>query len=106
MAEQAQGSILAGMLWMFGLSLLLFWLPGLGGLIAGIVGGMKAGGVLPGLTAAILPAIVFAGALAAAATLLSGMPVLGLVAGMGGLVLGLAHAGPLLIGALLGGLFA
>ena len=40
------------------------------------------------------------------ATSLTGMPLLGAVAGMGGLALSMAHVGPLLLGALIGGLIA
>ena len=39
------GSILAAVFWMFLISLLLFWRPFVGPLIAGIVGGKYAGGV-------------------------------------------------------------
>lgn len=43
MSEKSGGSIIMGMIWMFIISLLLIWLPGLGPLIAGIVGGKSAG---------------------------------------------------------------
>ena len=91
---------------MFLISLLLFWLPGIGSLIAGIVGGMKAGGVVNGLIAALLPSIVLGVALFLFASALTGMSLLGAIAGAGGFVLLLLHIGPLLIGALIGGLFA
>jgi hypothetical protein len=94
------------MLWMFVISLLLFWLPGIGALIAGIVGGIKAGGVGAGLLAAVLPGLFFGLALAFVATALSGMPVFGLLAGMSGLLLALLQIGPLLVGALIGGVLA
>ena len=48
------------MFWMVVLSVLLVWLPGLGPLIAGIVGGKLAGDVLTGLLAALLPGILLA----------------------------------------------
>lgn len=101
---ESNGSILGGMLWMFFVSILLFWLPGFGGLIAGIVGGMKSGGIINGVIAAILPSIIFGIALFAATTLLSGMPVLGIVAGMGGFVLVVLHVVPMIIGAIIGGI--
>lgn len=53
-----KGSVLSGMLWMIFLSLILFWLPVLGPLIAGIVGGRKAGGVIRALVACVLPAFI------------------------------------------------
>jgi len=102
----ARGSVLSGMLWMFVISVLLFWLPVIGALIAGIVGGMKAGGVLAGLLAALLPGILLGIALMVSATLLSGLPMLGFLAGLGGFVLVLMQLGPLLVGALIGGLLA
>ncbi len=43
-----RGSVVAGAVWMFVISLLLFWLPAIGLLVAGIVGGKRAGGVGPG----------------------------------------------------------
>lgn len=94
------------MLWMFLISILLFWLPGIGALIAGIVGGMKAGGVFAGLLAALLPGIVLGVALMLLATVLSGLPLLGFVAGLSGFVLVLLQLGPLLVGALIGGIIA
>lgn len=106
MAESTNGSILAGMIWMFILSLLLFWLPGLGSLIAGIVGGKQAGGILAGLTAALLPGIVVAIALFFAGTMLTALPVVGAVLAGGGLLLYILYIPPLLIGALIGGLLA
>ena len=106
MANENNGSILIGMFWMFILSLLLFWLPGLGALIAGIVGGKQAGGVMAGLTAAMLPGIVVAIALFFAGTMLTALPVIGAVLAGGGLLLYVLYIPPLLIGALIGGLLA
>ncbi|HXY39089.1 MAG TPA: hypothetical protein VEQ10_05435 [Vicinamibacteria bacterium] len=101
-----KGSIGAAVLWMAGLSLLLFWLPLLGPFLAGLVGGRRAGGVGPAIVAVFLPAIVFGAALFLLTSVLSGMPLVGVVAGMGGLVMSLAHVGPLLLGAIVGGLLA
>ncbi|UCC23653.1 MAG: hypothetical protein JSW23_01865 [Planctomycetota bacterium] len=91
---------------MFIISVLLFWLPVIGPLIAGIVGGKKAGGVGGAVAAVFLPGIVFGIVLFTFATSLSGFPVVGAVAGAGGFVLSLAHIGPLLLGAVIGGAFA
>ncbi len=102
----AKGSIGAAILWMLLLSLLLFWLPLLGPFLAGLVGGRKAGGVGGAIVAVFLPAIVFGAALFLLTSVFTGMPLLGIVAGMGGLTLALAHVGPLLLGAIIGGLTA
>ena len=98
-----RGSVLAAMLWMILLSILLFWLPAIGPAIAGFVGGRKAGGVGPASLAALLPAVVFGGLLFAFATALTGVPLLGALAGIGGLAIAVAHIGPLLLGAIIGG---
>ena len=50
MNESNHGSIISAVLWMLLISVLLFWLPFIGPLIAGFVGGKKAGGY-PGLSA-------------------------------------------------------
>lgn len=106
MSAEPGGSILLAMLWMALIALLLFWLPVIGPLIAGIVGGRTAGGVLAGMAAVVLPALLFGAALFVFATSLTGIPVLGLLAASGGLVLALSQTGMLLIGAIIGGLLA
>ena len=58
MAEK-QGSIASAMVWMFIISILLFWIPILGSLIAGFVGGRKAGNVGSAIVAVFLPGIIF-----------------------------------------------
>jgi hypothetical protein len=90
------------MIWMFVLSILLFWLPVVGPLIAGFVGGRKAGSLGNAVLAALLPGIVVSVGLFFLASLLTGIPVLGAIAGAGGLVLAFAHIGPLLLGAIVG----
>jgi len=87
---------------MFVLSILLFWLPIIGPLIAGFVGGRKAGSLGDAILAVLLPAFVLGAILFFLASLLSGLPVIGLLAGAGGIVLALAHVGPLLLGAVIG----
>lgn len=104
--SNGSGSIFMGMFWMFVISLLLFWLPAFGSLIAGIVGGKQAGGVMAGITAALLPGIVVAVALFFAGTMLTTLPVIGAVLGGSGLLLYIIYVPPLLIGALIGGLLA
>ncbi len=106
MVEDTNGSVLMGMIWMFIISLLLFWLPGLGSLIAGIVGGKQAGGVMAGLMAALLPGLLVAAALFFAGTMLTTLPIVGALLAGSGLLLYLVYLPPLIIGALIGGLLA
>jgi hypothetical protein len=101
-----EGSVFWGAFWMLILSLLLFWLPGVGSLIAGIVGGKVAGGVGNGLLAAILPSLILGLLLFLCATLLTGLPLIGVVFAVGGTVLALGQVGVLLVGAIIGGLMA
>lgn len=101
-----KGSVVGGMIWMAVISILLFWLPVFGPLIAGIVGGKKAGGVMNGIFAVFLPAFILAGLLFFFSSALTGIPVIGMIAGMGVLVLLIAGVGPLLVGAIVGGALA
>jgi hypothetical protein len=101
-----EGTILSGLIWMSVLSILLFWLPFLGPLLAGIMGGKKSGGIGNALLAAFLPGILFAIFMFAFAASLTGIPLLGAVAGSGAFLLSLAGFGPLLLGAVVGGLMA
>ena len=96
------GSIGSAILWMFILSILLFWLPIIGPFIAGFVGGRKAGTIGDAILAVLLPGIVFAVLLFALGTALTLVPLIGFVAGAGGLVLAFSHVGPLLLGAIIG----
>ena len=100
------GSIFWGMFWMFIISLLLFWLPGIGSLIAGVVGGKKAGGVMAGLMAALLPGIMLAIALFFSGTVLTALPVVGALLAGGGILIYIIYVPTLIIGALIGGLLA
>ena len=98
------GSVGSAALWMFVLSVLLFWAPILGPLIAGFVGGRKAGSIGNAILAAILPGLLFGLALFLLASLFTGFPLLGFLAGAGGIALAFAHIGPLLLGAIVGSL--
>jgi hypothetical protein len=100
------GSVFWGAFWMFLISVLLFWIPGIGSLIAGIVGGKVAGSVGNALLAVFLPAIVLGCALFFFATALTGFVVIGVLAGLGGFILGAVHIGMLLLGAIIGGVIA
>jgi len=99
-----RGNVVAGALWMFVISLLLFWLPVAGPLIAGFVGGKKAGGVGPAILAVFLPALVLSALCFMFATVLTGIPLIGLVAGTSGFFLSAPGVGLLLLGAIFGGL--
>lgn len=99
-----RGSVIAGALWMLLISLLLFWLPVAGPLIAGFVGGRKAGGVGPAILAVFLPALILSIFCFVFATALTGLPLIGLVAGTSGFFLSASGVGLLLLGAIFGGL--
>ncbi|MBN1359797.1 MAG: hypothetical protein JW993_04355 [Sedimentisphaerales bacterium] len=101
-----QGSVIAGVVWMFIVSVLLFWLPVFGSLIAGIVGGKKAGGVGPAALAVFVPALVLAVFSFVFTTTVTGLPLVGAVAGAGGFVFAAVGVGPLLVGAIIGGALA
>lgn len=92
--------------WMGGLSLLLFWLPVFGPLIAGLVGGYKAGTIGRAVLAVFLPAVLMGLLAAGAAAYLTEFMLWGVVAGIGTVALMLLQIGPLLGGAILGGLTA
>lgn len=104
--KENQGSIIAGMFWMLIISLLLFWLPAFGSLIAGIVGGKQAGGIMAGITAALLPGILVGVALFFASTMLTTLPMIGAVFGLGTILLYTIYVAPIVIGAIIGGLLA
>ena len=89
---------------MVGVTVALFFLPLVNGLIGGFVGGYKTGGVVRALLAAILPSLVVSAALWAIFALLAG-PGWGLLAGMTtGMLVAFADVG-IFIGAALGGLW-
>jgi hypothetical protein len=95
------------MVWMVGLSIALSWLPLVGGLIAGFVGGRKAGALGPALAAVFLPGIIlflltiFVGALVGWIPLIGQL--WGALAGVGSWALSFMSVIPLVIGAVIGG---
>jgi hypothetical protein len=105
MADSRNSSILASSLWMIVISLVLFFLPAVNGLIGGAVGGYKAGSAGRGVVAAILPAIVVGlslwGLLAS-----YGRPILGFFGGLAVGLWALISSVALLIGAAIGGVMA
>ncbi len=104
MASEQKGTILAGLFWMIVISILLFWVPTVGPLIAGIVGGKKSGGVGNAMIAALLPAILLGVFLFFFASVLTGAPLIGMVAGAGAFALVASNVIPLIIGAFIGGI--
>jgi hypothetical protein len=83
-------------------SLLLFWLPALGPLIAGYVGGKTAGGVMRGIVAAILPALAVGAVIWGGAGAINLPLIGGLFAGAASLIL-MLHSLGLIAGAFIGG---
>ena len=98
--------ILAGAILMFVLNALLFWLPLLGPLIAGIVGGKVAGGTIEGMLAALVPSLLIGLLLFTVGSAITGIAVVGLIAGTGGALLALSNVGLLVVGGFIGGLLA
>lgn len=102
MCPGREGSVERAAVRMVLLSVLLFWAPVVGPLVAGFVGGRMAGGTGPAVLAAVLPA-----ALAAALFLLVGshfaLHVLGATVGTETLVVVLVESPSLILGAAVGG---
>jgi hypothetical protein len=97
-----RSSVVGGAIWMVVVTLLLFWLPVLNGLVGGFVGGLKVGGVGRALLAAVLPAVVVAVGLWSLLAVIDA-PRLGAFAGLGiGMVVLLADLS-IFVGALIGG---
>lgn len=102
----ASGSIPVAIFWMALLSVLLGWLPALGPLIAGYVGGKKAGGVARAIVAAVLPAVLIGAAVFFTVNGAFGLPVVGaILGGLSATILAI-HTGAVLVGALIGGTLA
>jgi hypothetical protein len=100
--HQRSPSLFAAAGVMLALSLLLFWLPILGPLIAGVIGGRMAGTVGRALALAVLPAIAMA-VLIVLGLAAFDLPVLGTVVGIGVFIVVLVQDLPLLAGAAFGG---
>lgn len=100
-----RGSITAAALWMFVLSVLLFWLPLIGPLIAGFVGGQKAGSPGAAIVAGLIPAVAVALLLLLVGSLFA-LPIIGFLVGAGIFLIIAVQSIPLLIGAFLGGVLS
>lgn len=99
---KSSGSVVPGGLWMLILAVLLSWLPILGPLVAGFVGGRMIGEEKRALGVALIPAVLLAGVLWLILAAFD-LPVLGAVAGFGALVVVAVQELPLLAGAWFGG---
>ena len=100
-----QSSITASFLWMFVISILLFWLPVLGPFIGGLVGGKKAGNMGRAFVASLLPALI----IAILVIIFSGSFVLPPVAAvLGGtvIIIYIVNLFTLIVGAIVGGALA
>lgn len=100
-----KGSLTMAVIWMMVISLVLFWLPVAGPLLAGVVGGYTAATPGRGLFAAILPTLLLCLVILGAGTALTGLPLLGFVASAGLFLVIVMQSLPLLAGALIGGLW-
>lgn len=102
MAARGETSLFVCALWMIVISVLLFFLPVINGLIGGAVGGYKAGSASRGLGAAILPAIIVGVGIWLLLAVFNA-PILGFLAGMAFGLWALVSSIGLLIGAAIGG---
>lgn len=103
--ETERKSIVVASIWMVVISLSLFFLPLVNGLLGGATGGYLAGNWKRGLLAAVLPAIVLSVGTWLLLTAFD-MPVVGLVAGTAiGFLVVFADIG-LFLGAVVGGIIA
>lgn len=84
------------------LAVLLSWIPVVGPLVAGVVGGRMIGGAKRALAVALIPAVALA-VLIVAILALFDLPVLGAVAGFAAFVVVAVQEVPLLVGAYAGG---
>lgn len=102
LAPRQRSSIVAGSVWMIAVTLALFFLPLINGIVGGLVGGYKVGGAGRALLAAILPAVIVAVGLWLIFALAEA-PVWGVLAGLTAAALvALADVG-IFIGAAIGG---
>lgn len=101
-----RGSIAAGMSTMLMLGILLSWVPGLGTLIAGIVGGRLAGGLRAALIASVVPSLVLGTLLFMSAPLFAQLPIIGVLAAIGGMTLATTQIIALIVGAAIGGVLS
>lgn len=100
---KSKTNVVEGSLWMIGVSLVLFFIPMLNGLIGGFVGGYRVGSVKKAMMAAFLPALVIAVGLWLMFTAL-GLPVAGFFTGITIAMLVVLSEVGLFVGAFIGGM--
>lgn len=105
MPRHQRTSLFVCALWMIGISLALFFLPAINGLVGGGVGGYKAGTVGRALGAAVLPAIIVGIAVWVLLALFNA-PVIGFISGLAVGIWALLSSFGLVVGALIGGALA
>lgn len=105
MADEGDTSLVVAAVWMVLVSVLLFFLPVVNGLIGGAVGGYKAGSVKRGLGAALLPALA-AGIGIWVILAIFNAPILGFLSGLAFGLWALISSIGLLVGATIGGAIA
>lgn len=97
---ERKGSIISAILWMVILSILIGWIPLFGSLIAGYVGGKKAGSVSNAIIAVALPALLLAILIY---TVFSSIPVVGALIAGAAFTIVIIYNLILLFGAVIGG---
>jgi hypothetical protein len=102
MQQVKDRSIVVSSIWMVAISMVLFFLPAINGLIGGAVGGYKAGSAGRGLAAGVLPAIVV-GLLLWIIFAMFDAPIIGFLGGVAVGLWALLSSAGLLLGALIGG---
>lgn len=102
---EPRASFLKATLWMIGLSILLFWLPIIGPVVAGLVGGWFAGTVGRAILASLMPAVVLAALILLVGTAFD-LPVFGALAGGAIALVILFGDVPLVLGAIVGAIFS
>lgn len=100
---RSETNVVEGSLWMIGISLVLFFIPMLNGLIGGLVGGYRVGSVKKAMMSAFLPAIVVAVGLWVMFTAF-GLPVAGFFTGITIAMLVVLSEVGLFVGAFIGGM--
>ena len=98
-------NVFVAALWMVGITIALFFLPLVNGLIGGLVGGYKAGNWKRALLAAVIPALAI-GIILWLLLIAFDVPVLGMLAGATAGVLIVAADLGVFVGALIGGAYA
>lgn len=98
---EPRASFIKATLWMVGLSLLLFWLPIIGPVAAGLAGGWFAGTVGRAVLASLMPAVLLTALILLVSAAVSLPLVGGLTASVVGLVILLGDL-PLVLAAIVG----